>query len=97
MEIVRFLGGICLTLKGFCQQINGEIFAFWHFSVTYYVSFTKIICIRLPHRLKVFFLAFFMEFSFLALKKILNIKLTAIFFYQFVLNILYYKLYDLQI
>ena len=70
MEIVRFLGGICLTLKEFCQQINGEIFAFWHFSVTYNVSFTKIICIRLSHRLKVFFfLAFFMEFSFLALKK----------------------------
>ena len=41
-------GGICLTLKGFCQQINGEIFAFWHFSVTYNVSFTKIICISLP-------------------------------------------------
>ena len=56
MEIVRFLGGICLTLKGFCQQINGEIFAFWHFSVTYNVSFTRIICISLPHRLKVFFL-----------------------------------------
>ena len=31
MEIVRFGGGggdICLTLKGFCQQINGKIFAF---------------------------------------------------------------------
>ena len=41
MEIVRFLGGICLTLKEFCQQINGEIFAFWQFSVTYNVSFTK--------------------------------------------------------
>ena len=49
MEIVRFLGGIYLTLKGFCQQINGESFAFWHFSVTYNVSFTKIICISLPH------------------------------------------------
>ena len=69
MEIVRILGGICLTLKEFCQQINGEIFAFGHFPVTYNVSFTKIICISLPHRLKVFFLHFFMEFSFLALKK----------------------------
>ena len=35
-----------------------------------------------------------MEFNFLAFKKILNIKLTAIFFYQFVLNILYYRLYE---
>ena len=61
--------GICLTLKEFCQQVNGEILAFWHFPVTYNVSFTKIICISLPHRLKVFFLHFFMEFSFLALKK----------------------------
>ena len=77
MEIVRFLGGICL--KGFCQQINGEIFAFWHFSVTYNVSFfTKIICISLPHRLKVFFLHFSWNAFFLHLKKILNIKLTAI-------------------
>ena len=30
-------------------------------------------------------------------KKILKIKITAIFFYQFVLNIQYYRLYDLQI
>ena len=97
MEIVRIFGGICLTLKEFCQQINGEIFAFWHFPVTYNVSFTKIICISLPHRLKVFFLHFFHGIQFSCIKKILNIKLTAIFFYQFVLNILYYKLYDLQI
>ena len=69
MEIVRFLGGICLTLKGFCQEINGEIFAFWHFSVTYNVSFTKIICISLPHRLKVFFLHFSWNSVFLHLKK----------------------------
>ena len=62
-------GGICLTLKGFCQQINGEIFAFWHFSVTYNVSFTKIICISLPHRLKVFFLHFSWNSVFLHLKK----------------------------
>ena len=26
-------GGICLTLKGFCQQINGEIFAFLLFGI----------------------------------------------------------------
>ena len=97
MEIVRFLGGFRLTLKGFCQQINGEIFAFWHFSVTYNVSFTKIICISLPHQLKVFFLHFSGNSVFLHLQKIPHIKLTAIFFYQFVLNILYYKLYDLQI
>ena len=46
-----------------------------------------------------------MKFNFLAFKKnekktkqkkTLKIKITAIFFYQFVLNILYYKLYDLQ-
>ena len=77
MEIVRFGGGgggggICLTLKGFCQQINGEIFAFWHFSVTYNVSFTKIICISLPHRLKVFFLHFSWNSVFLHLKKYLT-------------------------
>ena len=29
-------------------------------------------------------------------KKILKIKITAIFFYEFVLNILYYRLYDLR-
>ena len=68
MEIVRFFGGICLTLKGFCQQIKGEIFAFWHFSVTYNVSFTKIICIGLPHRLKVFS-CIFHGIQFLAFKK----------------------------
>ena len=40
-----------------------------------------------------------MKFYFLSfknLKKILKIKITAILFYQFVLNILYYRLYDLQ-
>ena len=36
MEIVRFGGGggaegIFLTLKGFCQEINGEIFCFLAF------------------------------------------------------------------
>ena len=71
-------------------------FFFLAFSVTYNVRFTKIICMSLPHRLSIF-LAFFLEFNFLALKKILNIKLTAIFLDQFVLNILYYSLYDLQI
>ena len=49
---------------------------------------------KLAPLIKNIFLAFFMEFSFLAFKKYLQIKLTAIFFYQFVLNILYYKLYD---
>ena len=44
MEIVRFFfffggGGHFLTLTGFCQEINCEIFVFWHFSVTYNVSF----------------------------------------------------------
>ena len=69
MEIVRFFGGICLTLKEFCQQINGEIFAFWLFSVTYNVSFTKIICISLPHRLKVFFSCIFHGIQFSCIKK----------------------------
>ena len=69
MEIVRFLGGICLTLKEFCQEINGEIFAFLAFSVTYNVSFTKRICISLPHRLKVFFLHFFHGIQFSCIKK----------------------------
>ena len=96
-KLLDFREGIRLTLKGFCQQINGESFAFWLFSVTYNVSFIKIICISLLHRLKVFFLHFSWNSVFLHLKKILNIKLTAIFFYHFVLNILYYKLYDLQI
>ena len=83
MDIVRFGGGAFFKIKGFCQEINGETF----------VRFTKIICMSLPHRLSIF-LAFFLEFNFLALKKILNIKLTAIFLDQFVLNILYYSLYD---
>ena len=42
----------------FCQEITGKILAVWHFwhvSVTYSVSFTKIFCIPLPHQLKVFF------------------------------------------
>ena len=45
MEIVRLGGGgglggsILLTLKGFCQEINGEILAFWHFAVTYNVFY----------------------------------------------------------
>ena len=57
--LLDFLGAFVLTLKEFCQQINGEIFAFWHFSDTYKnVSFPKIICISLPHQLKVFFLHF---------------------------------------
>ena len=50
---------------------------------------------------KCIFLAFFMKVYFLALKKvekkILKMKKTAIFFYQFVLNILYCRLYDLKI
>ena len=39
-----------------------------------------------------------MKFYFLEFKKenILKIKITAIFFYEFVLNILYDKLYDLR-
>ena len=73
---------------------------FWHFSVRYNVSFIKIICISMPHRLNVFFLAFFMKFCFLAFKnlekKIPKIKITAMFFTGF-LNILYNRLYDLQI
>ena len=45
----------------------------------------------MPHRLNVFFSHFFMKFYFLAFKnlkkrKILKTKITAIFFYQFVLN-----------
>ena len=73
MEIVRFgRGSICLTLKGFCQQINGEIFAFWHFSVTNDVSFNKNNLHKLAPSIKNTFLAFFMEFSFLAFKKYLT-------------------------
>ena len=41
---------------------------FGHFSITHNVSFIKIICISMPHRLNVFFLAFFMKLHFLALK-----------------------------
>ena len=36
------------------------------FFLTYIVSFTKIICINMPHRLNVSLLAFFVKFSFLA-------------------------------
>ena len=74
MDIVRFGGGgAFFKIKGFCQEINGE--TFWGFlgafSVTYNVRFTKIICMSLPHRLSIF-LAFFLEFNFLALKKYLT-------------------------
>ena len=74
---------------------------FWHFSVRYNVSFVKIIHISMPHRLNVF-LAFFHEILFSCIKnlnkkKILKIKITVRKNYQFVLNILYYRLYDLQI
>ena len=44
-------------------------FFFLHFSVTYSVSFTKIICISMSHRLNIFFLHIFMKFNFLAFKK----------------------------
>ena len=59
MEIVRFLGA-SFNIRGVLPG-NGKNFVFWHFSVTYKVSFTKIICINLPNRLKVFFV----EFNFL--------------------------------
>ena len=56
-----------------------------HYSVIYNVSFTKIICISMSHRLNVFF----------ALKE----KILTLFsyVYQFVLNTLYYRVYELQI
>ena len=54
-KLLDWGGGAFLTLKGFCQEINGEFFVIWHFSVTYNVSFTKLICMSLPHRFKVFF------------------------------------------
>ena len=63
----RGKGTFILTLMGFCQESNREFF-FWHFSVTYNVSFTKIICINMPYRLNVFFSCiFFMKFNFLAI------------------------------
>ena len=72
-----------------------KFFILWHFSVTYNVSITKTKLYKHAHRLNVFFLACSMIFNFLAFKtkgeKILKIKITAIFFYQFVLNSLYYR------
>ena len=47
-------GGIFITLTGFCLEMKRYFFLFWHFSVRYNVSFTKIICISMPHRLNVF-------------------------------------------
>ena len=74
-------------------------FIFRPFSITYNVNSTNVICISMPHRLNVFFLHFFMKVNFLVFEKkfkeILTIKITAIFF-QFVVNILYYRLYDVQ-
>ena len=95
-------GGIFLTLQGVLpgnEAVNFLLLFFWHFSLTYNVSFTEIICISMPHRLNVFS-RIFHEFNFLAFKKmksskkILKIKVTALFSYQFVINILYYRLYD---
>ena len=67
---------------GFARKLNGDFFLFWHFSVRYNISFIKIIRIGMPHRLNVFFLAFFMKFCFLAfknlMKNILKIKINAI-------------------
>ena len=47
-------------------------FSFWHFSVRYNVSFTKIIRLTIPNGLNVFFSHFFMKLYFLAFKN--NIK-----------------------
>ena len=44
-------------------------FIFLAFSATYNVSFTKIICISMPHHFNIFFLAFFMKFDYPAFKK----------------------------
>ena len=79
---------VFLTITGLCQENKYLIVScFWHFSVRYNVSFIKMIRISMPHRLKVFS-RFFIKFHFLAFKKkILRFKITAIFFYQFVLNI----------
>ena len=48
----------------------------------------------MPHQLNVFFMhiswnSIFLHFEKMKKKKILKLKITAIFFYQFVLNILY--------
>ena len=79
---------------GFCQEINGEIlvFFFLHYSVTYNVKFTKIICISMSHRLYVFFL--FHEIQFSCIKNKLKLRIIAIFLYPFLLTITFYGLYD---
>ena len=74
MEIVRFFEAFILTFTEFRQKNETVKFLFfWHFSVTFNVSFTKIICVSMPHELNVFFLAFWhMKFNiFLHLKKYL--------------------------
>ena len=65
LKLSHFLGVFILILTGFCQEIKRcFFFFFWHFSVRYNVSFTKIIHISMPHRLNVFFSHFFHEILF---------------------------------
>ena len=70
LKLSDFLGVFILILTGFCQEINGKSFLFWHLSVRYNVSFIKTIRISMPHRLNVFLSHFFMKFYFLAFKKL---------------------------
>ena len=94
-------GAFFLNFNGILPEnetVNFFVFFFFAFFSNIQCKFTKIICISMPHRSSItcIFLAFFMKFNFLAFKKnekkILKIKMTAIFFYGFVLNILYYRL-----
>ena len=93
MKLLFFFRYCFFSLTGFCQEMKRSFFfLFGHFSVRFIVSFTRIIHINMAYRLNVFFSHFSRNY-FLALKKgkrmILKIKITAIFFYQIFLNILY--------
>ena len=73
LKLSDFLGVFILILTGFARIFHGDFFCFsWHswYSVRYNVSFIKIIRISMPHRLNVFFFAFFMKFYFLAFKNL---------------------------
>ena len=104
LKLFDFLGLFFSFFFNFNGVLPGNetviFFFFLAFSVRYNVSFTKIICISMPHRLNVFFSHFSWNSIFLHLKKMEKGYLGSSncnMFYQFVLYILYYRLYDLQI
>ena len=52
-KLFDFLGGYFFSTS---NRFAIEFLVFWHFSVTYNLSFTTVICISMPYQLNVFFL-----------------------------------------